>query len=186
MNTLDDTTLALCVDADHIEELKFAWKTWKYFKPELVQTKEKLLIYDMEIRDRLSELDFLDDSFTLYSFNNKHYYQSQRDAMLTSWFEGARKITTKFYLKIDTDCFAVNDNKSWLSAISDADNYVITASPWGYTKNPDRIYRLEEWGDLAPPIKDFPRLNLRPNPGSDKILHPRIISFFSLMNFSKI
>ena len=182
MNTLDNTTLMLCIDKDHIEELKFAWKTWEFFKPEIVNIKRKLLIYDSAISERLSELSFVDSSFQLHSFNNKRYYQSQRDAMLTSWFEGVRLVQTKFYFKIDTDCFATNGNKNWIQAISDADQYKIIASPWGYTKNPQRIHNLELWGDNAKNISNFPRLNLIAKPGSDKIIHPRIISFLSLMD----
>lgn len=182
MSSLDDITLVLCVDNSHIKELVFAWKTWHFFKPELTAFKHKVLLYDQEASNRLSELNFLDKSFQLYEFKNKKYYASQRDAMLTSWFEAVRCVKTKFYIKIDTDCFATNTNKDWISAIQDRDQYKIISNPWGYTKNPQRLIDLDNWGDTTIHIKDYPRLNLIPNEGSNKIIHPRIISFLGVFD----
>ena len=182
MNHLNDITLVLCIDKDHIEELKFAWKTWNFFKPEITNIQHKILLYDQDIENVIPTLSFIDDSFTIYKFVNKKYYASQRDAMLTSWFEAVRRVKTKFYLKIDTDCFATNDNKDWISAIEDRNQYKIISNPWGYTKNPQRLINLDNWGDNAINIKDYPRLNLKPNEGSDKIIHPRIISFLGVFD----
>ena len=179
---LNDITLILCIDSQHMTELKYAWKSWKYFKPQLTQIPHKLLLYDQDIENELSSLDFIDDTFTLYKFNNKQYYASQRDAMLTSWFEAAKQTKTKFYLKIDTDCFAVNNDNGWIEALEDRNNYRIISNPWGYTKYPDRLKKLDDWGDFAKHIMDFPRLNLIPNIGSNKIIHSRIISFFGLFD----
>jgi hypothetical protein len=182
MSILDDITLTICIDANHIDELQFAWKTWKFFKPELINLRNKILLYDTEIKHRLSELSFLDETFSIYEFKNKSYYASQRDAMLTSWFEAAKQVKTKFYMKIDTDCFATNNNNDWISAIEDRDKYKILSNPWGYTKNPQRLINLDNWGDIAINIKDYPRLNLKPNEGSNKIIHSRIISFLGVFD----
>lgn len=183
MNRLnDDITLALCVDSDHLNELKFAWSTWRHFKPELTNLKNKLIIYDAECEDRLSELNFLDSSFSLYRFDKKSFYSSQRDAMLTSWLDGVSQIQTDYYIKIDTDCFAVNYDNKWVDIMNNPKDSVIISNPWGYTKNPERILTLEKWGDKIDLFKSCPRLNLRVNPGSDKVVHPRIISFIGLFN----
>lgn len=182
MHNFDDITLVLCIDQNHIEELKFAWETWEFFKPELVGLKNKLLIYDADIENSLKDLSFLDETFSYHRFDHKSYYKSQRDAMLTSWFEGCKKIKTRFYLKIDTDCFAINSDKGWVDALADRDNYKIISNPWGYTKNAERLTVLDNWGDTAKHIKDYPRLNLIPNTGSDKIVHSRIISFIGVFD----
>lgn len=179
---LNDITLIICIDDEHITELKYAWKSWKYFKPELIEIPQKILLYDQEIEHKISTLNFIDDTFTLYKFCNKRHYGSQRDAMLTSWFEAARQVKTKFYLKIDTDCFAVNNDNRWIDALSDRDNYKIISNPWGYTKYPDRLKRLDDWGDSVKNIMNFHRLDLKPNIGSNKIIHSRIISFFGLFD----
>lgn len=180
-NSMDDITLILCVDQNHLQELEFAWKTWKLFKPQLTECNNKIILYDTHSISNLS-LSFIDHSFSVYEFKNTHYYSSQRDAMLTSWFEAARFVKTKYYLKIDTDCFATNNNTNWIKAIEDRDQYKIISNPWGYTKNPQRLINLDNWGDTAKNIKNYPRLNLTPNIGSDKIVHPRIISFMGVFN----
>lgn len=179
---LNDITLILCIDKDHINELKYAWKTWKYFKPEITTIPNKILLYDTIIKDQIEDLEFIDDTYILYEFKNRDYYTSQRDAMLTSWFEAAKQVKTKFYFKIDTDCFATNNDKRWIDAISDRDNFRIISNPWGYTKNPQRLINLDEWGDTAQYIKDFPKLNLLPAEGSNKVIHPRIISFLGVFD----
>lgn len=178
----DNITLTLCVDIDHISELKFAWSTWNYFKPELTGLKHKLLIYDAECESRLDELKFIDSSFKLYRFDKKNLYRSQRDAMLTSWLDGVSQISTDYYIKIDTDCFAVNYDNRWVDIMNHPKDSVIISNPWGYTKNPERILALEQWGDTIDLFKNYPRLNLYIRPGSDKVVHPRIISFIGLFS----
>lgn len=180
--TMNDITLVLCIDDKHIEELIFAWKTWSYFKPELVQLKHKLLLYDETIESKLDSLNFIDKSFSLYKFSNKNYYSNQRDAMLTAWFEAAKNVHTPFFIKIDTDCFATNDDKRWIDAIADRNDYKIISNPWGYTRNPERLLKLDNWGDNTPYLQNYPRLNLVPNLNSNKIVHPRIISFFGVFD----
>lgn len=178
MNKLNDITLLLCIDKVHVDELKFAYQTWAKFKPELVELP-KLIIYDVDIKDRLSELDFI-KNVSFYPFKNKHHYPDQRSAMLTSFFEGIAQITTKYYLKIDTDCVAKNYDKAWIDELSDRNKYVFITNPWGYTKGADRIRRLEEWGDNAQFLRDTPRLDLQTEEGTDTIRHKRIISWFFL------
>lgn len=178
----NDMTLILCIDKDHINELQYAWKTWKYFKPEITTIPNKILLYDTTIKNQLGDLKFIDSTYSLYEFKNRSYYFSQRDAMLTSWFEAARQVKTKFYLKIDTDCFATNNDSGWINAISDRDNFRIISNPWGYTKNPQRLINLDNWGDAVDYINNTPRLNLLPAEGSNKVIHSRIISFLGIFD----
>lgn len=174
---INDTTLLLCIDNDHIEELKFAYQTWSKYKPELVDMP-KFLIYDKVIENRLNELKFLNRTFTLYPFMNVKFYSCQRDAMLTSFFEGIANLFTKYYIKIDTDCYAVNDDKNWIRELKDREQNVFISNPWGYTKIPERILRLEDWGDRTSYLQNYPRLNYIIPPNATLVSHPRIISWF--------
>lgn len=90
-------------------------------------------------------------------------------------------MTTPFYLKIDTDCFAINDDKRWIDSIKDRYSYAFITNRWGYTKNADRIISLEDWADQQELFKTSPRLNLKPNE-HNTIVHSRIISFFFVGN----
>lgn len=175
---MSDITLLICIDKKHIEELKFSYKTWEKYKPEITQLP-KLIIYDYDIHNRLNELDFI-KNVKYYPFKNKNHYDSQRSAMLTSFFEGISQIETKYYLKIDTDCVAMNYDKSWIAELEDRDEYVFITNPWGYTKGIDRIKRLEDWGDSVYPLNQYKRLNLPVNEERNRVKHKRIISWLFL------
>jgi predicted SAM-dependent methyltransferase len=183
---LDDITLVIAIDEIHIEELKFSWETWKKFKPELVGLKNKLIIYDYRIKEKIKKLDFIDNTFSLYEFKNIEKYESQRSAMLTSFFEGISQIKTDYYIKIDTDCVATNNSKEWIEVLKDREDYVFITNPWGYTRPPERLKKLDEWGDTNYFLSQFERLDLKPKNQKDidqnKISHPRIISWFFLGN----
>lgn len=182
MTLNNDITLVLCVDKNHIDELKFAWKTWAAFQPEITNLKNKILIYDEEISEDIRKhLDFIDDSFVLHKFVNKKYYSSQRDAMLTAWFEGFKLVKTPFYLKIDTDCYATKHNNKWIQMINDRYKHVFISNPWGYTKNAERISTLEKWSETISIFDDEPKLNLTVNQ-NNTIIHSRIISFIFIGN----
>jgi hypothetical protein len=174
---MNNTTLLLVIDNQHLDELKVAWKNWNYFKPEITNLPV-FLVYDKEIENRLTEIPEIAKKATLYPFTNKQYYASQRDAMLTSFFEGIRNIKTKHYLKVDTDCLAHNHDKGWLKQMDIADDVVFVSKGWGYTKPAAKIYALEDWADKT--LSQYPRLNLKPVEGSDLIKHKRIISWIFL------
>lgn len=188
MEPLDETTLILCVDDEHFDELLFSFQTWKRFKPELVDLP-KLIIFDDEMKNKedfsaaINSCHF-GNKVRTHRFINKQYYDSQRSAMLTSFFEGIAKIDTMYYLKIDTDCVATNDSKEWLGHLEDKDDYVFVTNPWGYTRPPERLKTLDDWGDVNQWMGQFDRLNLKQISQKDieknKISHARIISWFFL------
>jgi hypothetical protein len=107
--------------------------------------------------------------------------------MLTSFFPAVDCVDTKWYLKIDTDCVAVNADKGWLSPEFFTNDPVFVSNPWGYTK-PNNVFDLmDDWGDKQELLKDFARLNLPYDKNSDLVRHERIISFvyFGLTEWTK-
>jgi hypothetical protein len=181
--SLKDTTLLQVIDNTHINELKTSWATWNQFKPEITSLP-LLLVYDAEIESRLKEISHIIDrpNVTLQKFTNKIYYKSQRDAMLTSFFEGTSNIKTKNYLKLDTDCVALNDDKSWLTEVSDIDNYVFIAKGWSVARK-DYLDIMETWCDSIDELRDKPRItNYSMKECGKKLKIKRITSWFYLGN----
>ena len=97
--------------------------------------------------------------------------------MLTSFFEAIKHVETKWYLKIDTDCIATNDNKGWLNPDFYKDNPVFVSNPWGYTKPNNTFDLMDDWGDKQDIFKGTERLNLPYDPNSELVRHNRIISW---------
>lgn len=176
-DNLKDITLLLAVDKEHVGELDFALKTWRKYKPEIYRMS-KMLIYDSSVPNIKSSIESLDlINYRLHEFTSAYRYSSQREAMLTSFFEGINLIDTPFFMKIDTDCYANSINNKWIGAISDRNSNVFISNPWGYTKGPQMIYALEDWADKSEYFSGTGRLNLRHKGDSRKIIHSRIISY---------
>jgi hypothetical protein len=175
--SMDDITLLIAVDEGHFAELDFSIKKWKKYKPELYNMK-KVLVFDSKIYHNISRLDLTNCRYHI--FDRVSEYESQREAMLTSFFDGLSKVDTKYFIKIDTDCYGNNSDNGWIDAISDRGKYVFISSPWGYTKGPQMIYNLEDWSDRSDYFSGTKRLGHKHKEGSNKIIHSRIISFFYL------
>lgn len=176
---LKDITLLQVVDSHHIDELIYSWETWKKYKPEICELP-LMLVYDSDCGSDLHKLSHITNINTeFYEFKNKKYYSSQRDAMITSFFEGVRKIKTKYYLKLDTDCVANDDSKDWISAISDRDEYRFISKGWSLSRK-DYIKMIEKWCSINYPDKKI--LEGFTEKGEKKLRKNRIISWFFLGN----
>jgi hypothetical protein len=176
---LNDTTLLQVVDKEHLKELKIAWKTWEKYKPEITELPLRI-VYDEDCENGLKDIQDIIDrpGVVLQKFSNKKFYKDQREAMLTSFFEGIRNISTKHYLKLDTDVIAYNDDKRWLKELEDISEYVFISKPWGIS-NKEKFLKMEEWcseNKIGSPLTDWK------NKGEDKIKIHRIISWFFLGN----
>lgn len=174
-----DTTIIQVIDKVHIKELSESWKTWKLYKPE-VTSLPLFLVYDKEIESELGTISHIIDkkNVTLYPFNNKYLYKSQRDAMLTSFFEGIRNIKTKYYLKLDTDCVATNASKEWLNEINDINENVFISKGWSVSRK-EYFDIMQDWE----PLKDYPKIqNFSIKECGTKVKYNRIISWFFLCN----
>jgi hypothetical protein len=90
-------------------------------------------------------------------------------------------VKTPWYLKIDTDCIAT-DNQKWFDESWLEKDYVFITNPWGTTKPANAIQLLDNWA-----VEKFPGitpLNLPFDPTADKIHHKRIISWLFLCKTS--
>ena len=78
-------------------------------------------------------------------------------------------------------------NTEWFEAKGEEARPVFVSHPWGYTKPPDAIERLDNWADTIPQLRDFPRLNLVARPGWNMVRCRRIISwlFFARTDWTR-
>ena len=187
----EEFTTVVAVDERHQHELKYAWKTWEKMKPEITQAKTVLIVDSAEVD--LNNNPFID--FILQKKNVEVFkwnpapglYADQREKMLTSFFPAMNLVKTKWYLKIDTDCIAVNNDVNWLDPEFYKDDPVFVSNPWGYTKPNNTFDIMDEWGDKFDLLNNFPALKLPYNKDSDLVRHERIISFvyFGLSDWTK-
>lgn len=176
-----DCTLVVVVDRKHHEELKHTLPTWKRNR-QAVDGWPLLVVYDRhELRE--SDLDWLWGPKTeLYAWPpvgvDETLYRDQRHKMLSAFcFAPAHRVKTEWWLKIDTDAVAQPSDdpfpdESWFRG-----RPAMVSNPWGYTKPPDIMMRLDEWAARRPQFVGTDPLNLVPEPGSSVLSHRRIISW---------
>jgi len=179
---MDKITVVTAVDDQHLNELCCTFKTWRKFFPDFFKDNPYLIMYDA------SQVKDTDERFNMFSGldltlipweDPKKIYDNQREKMLTSLVAcPGHHVRTKWYLKLDTDTLAI-ETKEWIKEEWFTDEIKIIGSPWGYTKPPDAIDILDDWGDGIPEISSYPRLDLHPNPGSSLVKHSRLVTWVS-------
>jgi len=188
---LEDITLILGVDAEHLEELRMVWPTWMRFKPELLKMP-CVVFYDAGQVNR-GELEFLRKHpqvrFVAWDLPNA---LSQREKMLTGFVHvPAREVQTTWYLKLDTDVIATEHgewiNPEWFEPDEQGKLPVFIAPAWGYSRPRYVMDLLDDWADRQAAFKRTQRLNLPYSSQSSVVRHPRIISwlFFGLTDWTK-
>lgn len=171
-------TIVVAVDIEHLAELKLSYPTWIKHKPEMLDSRI-LLICDGDQGDPffwMKNLSFIENKrkqVVCYSGE----FETQREKMLTALVHGpAHFVKTEWFLKIDTDTVAMNDEEwidpSWF--VSDAK---FVSNPWGYTKPNNRLDVLDDWADQNETLKGSSRLNVPYDPKSNKVKCRRIISW---------
>ena len=178
---ISDLTLVVAFDEEYVEKLRQSWPTWMRFRPWLREVPA-VLIHDAALDLASIELNFLGDHrdirFVPWSMPDA---KTQRERMLTSLVHvPAREVQTDWYLKLDADSYATKVTKwvydKWFSPTDDGIAPVYVSSPWGYTKPPNAIAKLDDWGDGVDELRDLPRLNLSVQKGSSIVRHSRMIS----------
>ena len=174
-------TIVVAVDDKHLNELQVSLPTWIKYKG--FDKYPFLVIYDS------SQVHPGDDRFEIFKGMDVEFvgfrdhldaYESQREKMLTALTVLPGKyIKTPWYIKIDTDCLALDGQKwfdeSWLKK-----DYVFISNPWGSTRPVNSIELLDKWAvEKFPGVKP---LNLPYNPTEGKIRHKRIISWLFICN----
>ena len=178
----DLLTVVVAIDNQHLNELLVSLPTWIKYKG--FDKLPFLVIYDPK------ELHPADDRFEIFKNLNVEYvafnqpldvYETQREKMLTALtIMPGLHVKTPWYLKIDTDCVARDDqrwyDKLWLTN----KDYSFITNPWGSTRPANAIELLDKWA-----VEKFPGvqpLNLPYDPAEGKIKHKRIISWLFLCN----
>ena len=88
----------------------------------------------------------------------------------------AEHVRTEFWLKLDVDCVATM-HPDWIDEAWFVDEPAIVAQRWGFTKPANQMLDLDRWAlRLFDELPSEP-LNLRPNEGSSRLNHKRIISW---------
>ena len=197
MESTDIYTTVVGVDEKHLCQLRLVWPTWKRHKSSLLESP-MIIFFDPKQVDRRDILRVVDHpDLRLYSwppddveFEKGHdkWTDSQRCKMLSGFVHIASEhVETRYWLKLDTDTVAT-ERSDWINPRWFIEEPGIVAQPWGYTKPPDQIVRLDDWVELhKEQLQDlacFSPLDLKPLSGASRITHPRIISWCGFFNTS--
>ncbi len=175
-------TTIVAVDETHLPELRLVWPTWRRHRPGLLE--RPLLIVCDQSRSRswwrreLGFVDHPDRRIEVY----RHDGVDPRTRMLTAFVDApGRWVETAWHLKIDVDAVAEEPADwplpEWFAPDREGREPVFVSQPWGFTKPPDAIARLDDWADGVPSLADSERLDLVPAPDADRLKHPRITSW---------
>jgi len=187
-------TTVIGVDQNHLEQLRLVWETWKRNKPSLLK-HPMVIFYDgksccpQQIREIVDHsnscivrwpITILGENYIFSGDNHNKWSNPQRHKMLAGFVHVPRMwVETPYWLKIDLDVVAMEQD-DWIDENWFKDNPAIICPSWNYTKPADQMLKLDEWSHTFP-IQDSFRLtkdlNLVPSPGSDKVVHKRIISY---------
>lgn len=195
-----DFTPVIGVDAKTLPQLHLTAPTWARYRPEMFR-QPWLVFYDAaqvtltEVRDTLVAAGKTRDVRAFqWPTIERVAYANQREKMLSGFCHVCRFVETPWWLKVDTDAVALRESDwapdEWFrqqvdttlppAAMNYQDGYnVIIASPWGYTKPADQMDQLDQWGDLVPGLREYPRLDIPFTPGGRRARHARIASWVS-------
>ena len=194
---MDDFTLVCGVDKKHLDQLKLTYPTWVKHKPSLL--KRPMLIFFDRSQVKAPQIDIKHPRLQLvpwpppgvkYEGGDDKWTNPQRYKMLAGFIHvAAGHVQTPYMLKIDTDVVATGRgnwiDRSWFKSPLNS----IISHRWSYTKPANQMMELDNWAEIykfcLPPF-DKPPLNLRPNEGSDRLSHKRIISWCSFFEMKFI
>lgn len=147
----NEVTIVTACDKKYIEHLKTTLPNWIKHKH---LDNFPMIVYVNGFRRvrRNSELDFLRAYPNIRIIDwNLPKYDSQRELMLSAFVLGAaRDVKTKYWVKVDADAFATNDDPLLTPEMKD---YVICGHKWGYSFA-KHIRPLVEWANSRPEFKD--------------------------------
>ena len=178
---MEDITLVLGVDRQHLNELRWAWETWMRFKPEL--KRMPLIVFYDASQIGPGDLAFVNGhaNFVLVPWDWE-FGRNQREKMLTGWVHiPALHVKTPWYLKIDTDCVATGHGEwikeEWFLPGPCGRLPVFIGTTWGHTKPRYAMDLLDDWADGVPQLERFPRLNLPYSSTNHRLKHDRVASW---------
>lgn len=224
MNQIPDYTVVIGVDDAHTSELRLALPNWKKYRPSLFE-RPWVIFHDVtegplstELRNLVLSYGIENISWAGWPYSNEQgkpitytgdrtigrFGNPQREKMLSGFvYVPVTLVATRYWLKLDLDVVATKSEGSkdgWIDPKWFENDPAVIASPWGYSKPPDTVLRLDgwvnsNWSSLQQGFSESKPLNFRPEPGSSLVRHPRITSWcgffekgFTLdcMKFAKI
>jgi hypothetical protein len=194
---MTDYTLVVAVDKQHLEQLSWTWPTWKKHKSSLLDHK-MVVIYDRDqvTIDQVGAVVDHSDMMTVpwppikdvkfKRISDDRWGDPHRYRMLSSFVHvPGMFVNTKYWLKIDTDTVATGQD-SWIDEEWFKESPGIVSQPWGYTKPPDQMLKLDAWAAHHRPLIETglihqsmgKPLGLKPKkPDATLVRHKRIISW---------
>ncbi len=194
-----DCVLVVGVDRRHLRQLSWTWPTWRRHKPALLANPmvvfhDREQVTNDEIRSVVDHPDLTTAEWpppgVTYSGGDDKFSDAQRHRMLAGFVHvPAAVVKTPWWLKLDTDVVATGRD-DWIDPawFAGDERPVIISHPWGFTKPPDQVIRLDEWAEYNKGkvwhLDNSEPLRMKPEPGADRLSHPRIISWCAIFNTS--
>ncbi len=198
---MNDFTIVLGVDANHIPHLQESFPNWLDMKPSLAK-RPVVIFYDGKGPDACEYFDLMADAVlehpnvtfipwpprgTEYEDDpTSRFGRAQRYKMLAGFVHvPAMVVTTPYWLKLDLDVVATGRD-AWIDESWFDKQPAIIASPWGYTKPPDQMDKLDRWvennKETMPVVARGNPVNLHPRPDASCVKHSRMISWCAFFN----
>lgn len=182
-----DYTIVVGVDRGHLRQLHWTLPTWHKHKPGMHYRKFVVFYdrYQLDYRD----VKWIGDWFPEVTYqawppagvkyeqtSDDRFGDAQRAKMLAGFVHvTAMLVDTPYWLKLDTDTVATG-MPDWIDPHWFEESPAIIAHRWGVTKPANQVAELDDWYDQV--VNDsYPRLDLVPEEGADKLRHARIISW---------
>jgi len=200
---IPDYTLVIGVDEVHLRQLSWTWRTWRKHKPSLLE-RPLVIFYDRSEltesrilkvtgpRKKLTMVPWPPPGVEYERGADDRFGDPQRYKMLAGFVHVAAQVVfTPYWLKLDTDVIATGQDQ-WEDPEWFRKSPAIISHPWGFTKPADQMVLLDQWVEenarKIPILAHQPPLDLRPEPGWERLRHPRIISFccFSATHFTRL
>lgn len=190
-------TTVVAVDQKHLKQLKTVWPTWERHKPGLLDNP-MVVIYDQasgispdDIRQAtnhpaLTICSWPPPNVVFEGDPETKWYHPQRYKMLAAFVHvPAAVVTTAYWLKLDTDVVATGC-PDWIDEEWLWDTPAICAHRWGFTKPANQMLLLDDWvARHREPLRILASekpLCMSPKLDSDRLSHPRIISWCGFFN----
>ena len=135
-----DITVVTAVDKNHIERLESTLPTWIKLK----KLTCPIFVFAHEVDpSKTSISEFKNVKIIPWNIQG---VETQRERMLSAFLFGvAEHVKTDFWLKLDSDTIALNDDDKWLNP--SFFNYDMVGQKWGYTKPGSMVPRIDHWLD---------------------------------------
>lgn len=139
MGESNNVTIVTACDKKYIEFLKLTYPNWRKYK-NIDRYPVIVFVNGIDLKDPV--LDFLRlPNVQLIEWDMKNV-DSQREKMLSAFVLGTAKyVNTKYWLKLDADSFATNNNNFITQEMKD---YSFCGHKWGYSFV-RHIKALDEW-----------------------------------------